>query len=82
MVDLFEVTDAVDTQELKTLIEKHFNYTGSTVAKFVLDNWEEQSKNFVKVFPKDYQRVLAELAENNGDESNKTETLSKGEIVV
>ena len=34
------------------------NYTGSTVAKFVLDDFENQLKNFVKVFPKDFKKVL------------------------
>jgi glutamate synthase (NADPH/NADH) large chain len=28
------------------------------VAKFVLDDFENQLKNFVKVFPKDYKKVL------------------------
>jgi Glutamate synthase domain 2 len=57
MVDLDPITD-VDAAELKDLIENHFAYTGSTVARFVLDDFENQQKNFVKVFPKDYKRVL------------------------
>ena len=40
------------------MIAKHFTYTGSTVAKFVLDDFENQLKNFVKVFPSDYKKVL------------------------
>ena len=40
------------------MIQKHFEYTGSTVAKFVLDDFENQLKNFVKVFPKDYKKQL------------------------
>ncbi|MGN6402492.1 MAG: glutamate synthase-related protein, partial [Flavisolibacter sp.] len=57
MVDLDPVQES-DVDELKTMIESHFNYTGSTVAKFVLDDFENQLKNFIKVFPKDYKRVL------------------------
>ena len=63
MIDLDPVA-AEDTDELKSLISKHFDYTGSTVAKFVLDDFENQLKNFVKVFPKDYKKVLQSKAAN------------------
>jgi len=52
-----------DINELKTLIENHLNYTGSSVAKEVLDNWAVTVKQFVKVMPTDYKRVLAEMAQ-------------------
>ena len=42
------------------MIRKHFEYTGSTVAKFILDDLENQLKNFVKVFPKDYKKALVQ----------------------
>jgi glutamate synthase (NADPH/NADH) large chain len=57
MVDLDPV-DADDTAELKAMIEAHHRYTGSTVAGFVLNDFENQLKNFVKVFPIDYKKVL------------------------
>ena len=57
MVDLDPVSDE-DATILKQMIEKHLQYTGSAVAKFVLDDFENQLKNFVKVFPKDYKKVL------------------------
>jgi len=59
MVDLDPVNDE-DAKELYAMIEKHFQHTGSTVAKFVLDDFENQLKNFVKVFPQDYKKVLLE----------------------
>ncbi|MDX1491060.1 MAG: glutamate synthase large subunit [Pseudohongiellaceae bacterium] len=55
------VTDT-DTQELKTLISNHYKYTDSPVAKEILDNWDIAVKEFVKVMPTDYKRVLAERA--------------------
>ncbi|RYY64247.1 MAG: glutamate synthase subunit alpha, partial [Chitinophagaceae bacterium] len=61
MVDL----DSPDTQDAKlifTLLSKHFEYTGSTVARFVLEDFENQLVNFVKVFPKDLKRVLMQNA--------------------
>ena len=44
------------------LIENHEKYTGSTVARHILDNWTEELGRFKKVFPTDYKRVLAEMA--------------------
>jgi glutamate synthase (NADPH) large chain len=57
MVDLDPVLNG-DVAELKTMIENHFRNTKSTVAKFILDDFENQLKNFVKVFPRDYKKVL------------------------
>ena len=61
MVDLDPV-DTDDADVLKQMIQKHFDTTGSTVAKFVLDDFENQLKNFVKVFPKDYKKALQQKA--------------------
>jgi glutamate synthase (NADPH/NADH) large chain len=61
MVDLDPVTNG-DSAELKDMIENHFAYTGSTVAKFILDDFENQLKNFIKVFPRDYKKALKEKA--------------------
>jgi glutamate synthase (NADPH/NADH) large chain len=57
MVDL-DAVEYEDAAILKDMIENHFAYTGSSVAKFVLDDFENQLKNFVKVFPKDYKKIL------------------------
>ena len=59
-LDLEILTAAEDILELKTLIENHARYTGSTVARHVLDNWERSLAEFVKVMPTEYKRVLAE----------------------
>ncbi|HTM92290.1 MAG TPA: hypothetical protein VL095_07730, partial [Flavisolibacter sp.] len=64
MVDLDPVING-DSEELKSMIENHFKNTKSTVAKFILDDFENQLKNFVKVFPRDYKRVLLSKA-NSG----------------
>lgn len=59
MVDLDEC-DIADKNELFTMIQAHYEHTGSTVAKFILDDLENQMKNFVKVFPKDYKKALTQ----------------------
>jgi glutamate synthase (NADPH/NADH) large chain len=57
MVEL-DPLEQEDAQWLNEMIAKHFEYTGSSVAKFVLDDFENQLKNFIKVFPVDYKKVL------------------------
>ena len=51
-----------DKAILRGLIERHFKYTGSTRARYLLDNWAASRAKFVKVFPTEYKRALAELA--------------------
>ncbi|TWC68125.1 glutamate synthase-related protein [Herbaspirillum sp. SJZ099] len=51
-----------DEAILRGLIERHFKYTGSTRARYLLDNWAASRTKFVKVFPTEYKRALAELA--------------------
>lgn len=43
---------------VKTLLSNHVQYTQSTVAKRILDDWDNYVSKFVKVMPKDYKRVL------------------------
>ncbi len=62
MVDL-DTTGEEDEPFLRTMIQKHANYTDSTIAKFVLSDFENQMKNFVKVFPVDYKKALLEKKE-------------------
>ncbi|HZK65268.1 MAG TPA: glutamate synthase large subunit [Puia sp.] len=59
MIDL-DPLDQEDAVEMKAMIAKHYDYTSSHVARFVLDDFENQLRNFVKVFPKDYKKVLLE----------------------
>ena len=60
LVDMETLANDEDASEAKTLIEKHLNYTGSTVAAYILDNWQTARNQFVKVMPRDYKRVLEE----------------------
>lgn len=57
MVEL-DPLETNDISFLHEMISKHYAYTGSTVAKFILDDFENQTKNFIKVFPSDYKKVL------------------------
>jgi glutamate synthase (NADPH/NADH) large chain len=57
MIDLDPLNEE-DAAEMKEMISRHYTYTGSTIAKFVLGDFENQLRNFIKVFPKDYKKVL------------------------
>ena len=58
MVNLVEITDEAELSELKNLIQKHTDYTKSTLGQSILDDFDVQSKKFVKVLPRDYKRML------------------------
>ncbi len=57
MIDL-DPLDSADMQELREMLERHVLLTGSSVARFILDDFDNQLDNFVKVFPKDYKKAL------------------------
>ncbi len=61
--ELEEVVDEGDISELKHLITNHLEYTGSTVAASILENWETELGRFVKVMPTDYKRVLEQMTQ-------------------
>ena len=60
MVALETLPDRDDTL-VKKLIEDHHRWTGSRRARDILDHWGSARAKFVKVFPNEYRRALAEL---------------------
>ncbi|MGB0119527.1 MAG: glutamate synthase large subunit [Solirubrobacterales bacterium] len=67
MTNQIEELDEADLLGLRNLVSEHLDRTGSAVAKRLLDDWPQNSRKFVKVFPADYKRVLAELEESKMD---------------
>jgi glutamate synthase (NADPH/NADH) large chain len=57
MVDL-DLVDEETSLQLRDLIEKHYQCTQSSVAQFILADFDNQIQHFVKVFPQDYKKVL------------------------
>jgi glutamate synthase (NADPH/NADH) large chain len=57
MVDL-ETPGEEDIRVIRDMIGEHQRLTGSAVAKFILEDFESQLRNFVKVFPRDYRIAL------------------------
>jgi glutamate synthase domain-containing protein 3 len=63
MVGLEAVESEEDIALLRNMVERHLEWTGSTAAKRVLDEWEAVLPKFVKVMPNDLKRVLQERQE-------------------
>jgi glutamate synthase domain-containing protein 3 len=62
MLDQLEELGDADAAEALALITEHRDRTGSPVAQRVIDDWDRYRARFVKIFPADYKRVLAEQA--------------------
>jgi glutamate synthase (NADPH/NADH) large chain len=54
-----------DISELKSLIENHYNNTLSPLAQRILENWQTQLPNFIKVLPEEYKQALIRLENEN-----------------
>lgn len=60
MIDLDPVVNG-EAEELHDMITKHYAFTASAVAKFILGDFENQLKNFIKVYPKDYKKAMQKV---------------------
>ncbi len=61
MVKLERLENAMEIAELETLIRRHVDYTGSKRGEAVLADWSGNVGRFVRVIPKDYQRMLEQI---------------------
>ena len=66
MVDIERVEDPADMEELHAMVEKHYRLTGSSVAEWVLENWEASLEEFIKIMPVEYRNALLRLEEEEG----------------
>jgi len=60
LVGLETIETVEDNEALFNYIKEHVEMTGSTVGQAMLEDWDNTLKNFVKVMPHDYKRVLEE----------------------
>lgn len=61
MVLLESIEDAAELEEVRSLIKRHVEYTGSQAGQRVLQDWNQQSQDFVRVIPKDYKRMTEQI---------------------
>ncbi len=60
MVELSLLESSASRKELHELIRQHYLYTGSKLARTMLDDWARYADDFIQVTPIEYKRVLAE----------------------
>lgn len=60
MVELSLLENSTARKELHELIRQHYLYTGSPLARTMLDDWNHYADEFIQVTPIEYKRVLAE----------------------
>ena len=57
-VDLEPLASEADVAEVRALLERHRDLTGSPRAAWILEHWADAQPRFIKVFPHEYKRVL------------------------
>jgi glutamate synthase (ferredoxin) len=62
MVDVGGLDEPEEIAAVKAMIERHLHNTNSARATQVLSNWDKAVKQFVRVMPRDYKRMLACIA--------------------
>lgn len=60
MVEINLIEEASYRKELHELIRQHYLYTGSSLARTMLDDWNRYVDDFIQVVPIEYKRVLQE----------------------
>ena len=58
MVQLFPLSDPDEAAAIRRLLERHVEYTASTRAQALLDDWQTTVSRFIRVVPNDYRRVI------------------------
>lgn len=59
LVELSLIEDVADSRELHRLVSAHYKHTRSPLAHRMLDDWDNYVKQFIKVIPVEYKKVLA-----------------------
>lgn len=60
MVELSLIEEASYRKELHELIRQHYLYTGSKLARTMLDDWPRYADQFIQIVPIEYKKVLQE----------------------
>ena len=61
LVELEGLADEGEAEQVREMIQRHAEHTGSDLAKKILARWAKTAGLFVKVIPRDYRRALAAL---------------------
>ncbi|KAG4117767.1 hypothetical protein ERO13_D12G251500v2 [Gossypium hirsutum] len=80
LVDLDKIEEEEDIVTLKMMIQQHQRHTNSQLAREVLANFESLLPKFIKVFPRDYKRVLAKMKDQEASERAAKEAEEQDEV--
>jgi glutamate synthase (ferredoxin) len=58
MVDVTKLEEPEEIAAVRAMIERHLKYTNSARARSVLENWDQSVSQFIRVMPRDYNRML------------------------
>ena len=77
MVELDYLTETEDEAVVKEMVEEHLKYTGSDRAAEILNNWLDYKEKFIRVMPRDYQRMINAIADFEAQGLKKDAALMK-----
>ncbi|KAB2054543.1 hypothetical protein ES319_A12G262100v1 [Gossypium barbadense] len=80
LVDLDKIEEEEDIVTLKMMIQQHQRHTNSQLASEVLADFESLLPKFIKVFPRDYKRVLAKMKDQKASERAAKEAEEQDEV--
>ncbi|KAG8476357.1 hypothetical protein CXB51_033276 [Gossypium anomalum] len=80
LVDLDKIEEEEDIVTLKMMIQQHQRHTNSQLAREVLADFESLLPKFIKVFPRDYKRVLAKMKDQEASERAAKEAEEQDEV--
>jgi glutamate synthase (NADPH/NADH) large chain len=72
LVNLESITDPAEAREVRELVAEHGRRTASPVAAELLADWDEALGQFVRVMPKDYEKVLAQQSQQEQPEPERS----------
>ncbi len=73
MVTLEALDDLEEADQVRQMIERHVDYTGSVRGKELLADWTNTKERMVRVVPKDYQRMREAIARAKDAGMDETE---------
>jgi glutamate synthase domain-containing protein 3 len=81
-VDLEPLDSEADVSEVRGLLERHRELTGSPRAAWILEHWDDAQSKFIKVFPHEYKRVLGIARAEAGADGNTVSPTTSSPLVT
>jgi glutamate synthase (NADPH/NADH) large chain len=81
-VDLEPLDSETDAAEVRGLLERHRELTGSPRAAWILEHWDDAQPKFIKVFPHEYKRVLGIARAEAPSDTSKVSSTNSSPLVT